>query len=248
MAAVVFWEGTLSKLKNVEQGCAANGCPTPKQCSLVEEIELLRERCRKLEELSFVDALTGLYNFRYMQRSLEIEMERTRRTKLPTGLVMIDLDHFKNVNTLYGHECGNAVLAQFGKVLKESVRLMDVPCRYGGEEFALILPGAPLRESIAIAERLRETTRCNPVAFGTETVRITASFGIAVFRFTDECTVGAFLNRADRLLYEAKDLGRDRICAEEPGPVFTSDEVSADEKAALFSSMGESEYTSKTED
>ncbi|MFZ0927630.1 MAG: GGDEF domain-containing protein [Syntrophobacteraceae bacterium] len=231
----------MSKLENVEQGCAANGCPTLKRCSLVEEIELLRERCRQLEELSFVDALTGLYNFRYMQRSLEIEMERTRRTQLPTGLVMIDLDHFKNVNTLYGHECGNVVLAQFGKVLKESVRVMDVPCRYGGEEFALILPGAALRESIAIAERLREIARSNPVSFGTETVRITASFGVAVFRYTDECTVGEFLNRADRLLYEAKNSGRDRLCAEEPPPVSMLDEVTADEKAALFSSMGESE-------
>jgi len=231
----------LSKLENVEQGCAANGCPTLKQCSLAEEIELLRERCRKLEELSFVDALTGLYNFRYMQRSLAMEMERTRRTKLPTGLVMIDLDHFKNVNTLYGHECGNAVLAQFGKVLKESVRVIDVPCRYGGEEFALILPSAAVREAVAIAQRLQEITRRNAVTFGTETVRITASFGVAVFRFTDECTVGAFLNRADRLLYEAKNLGRDRLCAEEPGPVFMADEVTVDEKAALFSSTGESE-------
>ena len=241
MATVVVWEGALSKLENVEPGFAANGCPTLKQCSLVEEIGLLRERCRELEELSFVDALTGLYNFRYMQRSLAIEMERTRRTRLPTGLVMIDLDHFKNVNTLYGHECGNAVLAQFGKVLKESVRVMDVPCRYGGEEFALILPSAALRESVAIAERLQEGIRRNQFAFGTETVQITASFGVAVFRFTDESTVGEFLNKADRLLYEAKNLGRNRLCAEEPVPVFMSDEVTASEKAALFSSAGESE-------
>lgn len=231
----------MSELENVKPGFEANGCPTLKQCSLIEEIELLRERCRELEELSFVDALTGLYNFRYMQRSLAIEMERTRRTKLPTGLVMIDLDHFKNVNTLYGHECGNAVLAQFGKVLKESVRVMDVPCRYGGEEFALILPSAALRESVAIAERLQEGIRLNQFTFGTETVKITASFGVAVFRFTDECTVGEFLNRADRLLYEAKNSGRNRLCAEEPGPVFMSDEVTASEKAALFSSAGESE-------
>ncbi len=207
----------------------------------MEEIEMLRERCRKLEEMSFVDALTGLYNFRYMKKSLAIEMERTRRTKLPTGLVMIDLDHFKNVNTRYGHECGNTVLAQFGKVLKENVRVIDVPCRYGGEEFALILPSAALRESVAIAERLQESIRGNYVAFGTETVRITASFGVAVFRYTDECTAGAFLNRADRLLYEAKNLGRDRLCAEKPSPIFMSDEVTANEKAALFSSMEDSE-------
>jgi diguanylate cyclase (GGDEF)-like protein len=241
MASVVVWEGALRKPKNVEAGCEANACPTQNQCSLMEEIGLLRERCRKLEELSFVDALTGLYNFRYMQRSLEIEMERTRRTKLPTGLVMIDLDHFKKVNTLYGHECGNAVLAQFGKLLKDNVRVIDVPCRYGGEEFALILPGAALTESIAIAARLQESTRRTLVTFGTQTVRITASLGVAVFRFNDESTVGAFLNRADRLLYEAKKLGRDRLCAEEPDRVIISDEVTASEKAALFSSTEESE-------
>ncbi|SPJ15764.1 hypothetical protein SBDP2_500007 [Syntrophobacter sp. SbD2] len=74
-------------------------------------------------------------------------------------------------------------------------------CRYGGEEFALICHSAALRESVAIAERLQEIIRCNQLTFGTETLRVTASFGVAVFRFNDECTVGGFLNRADRLLY-----------------------------------------------
>ena len=207
----------------------------------MEEIERLREQCRKLEELSFVDGLTGLFNFRYMQRALEMEMERTRRTKLSTGLIMIDLDHFKDVNTQYGHECGNTALARVGKILKESVRLIDVPCRYGGEEFALVLPGASTRESIKIAERLRETIRCNPVSFDNVSVTITASFGVAVFRYKDECSAHAFVDRADRLLYEAKNSGRDRICAEKPAPVFMSDEVTADEKADLVSSMGDGE-------
>ena len=235
MATVDVREEALSKL-NVEQEYAANGCPHVEHCSLIEEIAMLRERCRKLEELSFVDALTGLYNFRHMQRALEIEMERTRRTKLPTGLVMIDLDHFKSVNNLHGHECGNAVLVRFGKILKDSVRVIDVPCRYGGEEFAVILPGASLRQSTLIAERLRETTRSNPVTFGDQIVKITASFGVAVFRFSDESTVGAFLDKADKLLYEAKNSGRDRICAEKPDAVYIPDEVTVGEKAALFSS------------
>ena len=230
----------MSKL-NVERNYEANGCPNVKECSVIEEVELLRERCRKLEELSFVDALTGLYNFRHLQRSLEIEMERTRRTKLPTGLVMIDLDHFKSVNNLYGHECGNMVLGQFGKILKDNVRVIDVPCRYGGEEFAVILPGASLRQSTRIAERLRENIRSNPVPFGENSIKITASFGVAVFRFGDECTLGEFLNKADRLLYEAKNTGRDRICAEEPDAVVIPDEVTVGEKAALFSSTEDSE-------
>lgn len=212
-----------------------------KYCPLAGEIESLRAQCSKLEELSFVDALTGLYNFRYLQKSLEMEMERTRRTKLPTGLIMMDLDHFKNVNTVYGHECGNAVLANFGKILKDGVRVIDLPCRYGGEEFALILPGASLRQSIRIAERLQEATRGSRIDFEGQTLSVTASFGVAVFRFSDESTVGAFLHRADQLLYEAKNSGRNRICAEQPAPLFVSDEVTQSEKEALFAMSSEGE-------
>lgn len=228
----------MSKL-DIETACAAPECPKVEQCSLIQEVELLRERCRKLEELSFVDALTGLFNFRYMQRSLEMEMERSRRTKLPTGLIMLDLDHFKNVNSSYGHEGGNAVLAHLGKLLKESVRVIDIPCRYGGEEFALILPNASISHAARIATRLRELVRRCPVLFGEQTIGISASFGVAAFSHTDQDTLNSFINRADRLLYEAKNTGRDRICAEQPSPVIMEEEVTADEKSALFSSAGE---------
>jgi len=243
------WRGEEGGLRELDdkKTCAEDRCPSVERCPLREEVALLREQCRKFEELSLFDELTGLYNFRYLQRSLEMEMERTRRTKLPTGLIMIDLDHFKNVNTRYGHECGNAVLARFGKILKEGVRLIDVPCRYGGEEFALILPGATLIQSVRIAERLRETTRKTPVIFGTETLKITASFGVTVFHFSDKSTVGEFLNRADQLLYKAKHSGRDRICAEKPSPMLRVDEVTEDEKAALFSSNGELSSTGESE-
>ena len=230
----------MSKL-DIERACAAKGCPKVERCSLIEEVELLREQCRKLEELSFVDELTGLFNFRYMQRSLEMEMERTRRTKLPTGLIMLDLDHFKSVNTLYGHEGGNAVLACLGKMLKESVRVIDIPCRYGGEEFALIMPNASLRHSVRIATRLQDLVRSSSVAIGEKTVSVSASFGVAVFRHTDEETLNSFISRADLLLYEAKNTGRDRLCAEQQPPVTMDEEVTADEKRALFSSAGEGE-------
>lgn len=231
----------MHKLKDIEQGCSARGCPDSKQCSLIEEIALLREQCRKLEALSFVDALTGLYNFRYMQKALEVEMERTRRSKLPTGLIMIDLDHFKDVNTLYGHESGNTVLAWVGKIIKDSVRVLDVPCRYGGEEFALILPGASLRQSTTIAQRLRETLRSNPVILKDASLTVTASLGVAIFSYSDQFSVGGFLDKCDRLLYEAKESGRDRICSEDYCPVTVPDEVTAEEKAELFSSFEEGE-------
>ena len=222
-------------MKDVCKERAASGCPGVTECSLLKEIALLRERCLKLEELSFADALTGLYNFRYMQKALEMEMERTRRTRLSTGLIIADLDHFKNVNDLYGHECGNAALSLVGRVLKESVRIIDVPCRYGGEEFAIILPGASLREAVRIAERLSENIRYSPVVFGKESVALTASFGVAVFHSSDESTADEFVKRADDLLYEAKSSGRNMIRSEPYGPMYRPDEVTAAEKAELFS-------------
>jgi diguanylate cyclase (GGDEF)-like protein len=224
-------------VKDVCKERAESGCPGTEECSLLKEIALLRERCLKLEELSFVDALTGLFNFRYMQKALEIEMERTRRTRIPTGLIMADLDHFKKVNDFYGHECGNAALSLVGKVLKESVRIIDVPCRYGGEEFAIILPGASLREAVRIAERLSENIRYSPVVFGKESVTLAASFGVAVFHSSDESTMDEFLRRADELLYEAKNSGRNLIRSEPYSPMQQPDEVTVDEKAELLAAM-----------
>ncbi|MHC1729474.1 MAG: GGDEF domain-containing protein [Syntrophobacteraceae bacterium] len=225
----------MSKRAEVEQQCRAKGC------TLAEELSLLRDRCRKLEELSYVDALTGLYNFRYLQKALEMEMERTRRTKLPTSLIMVDLDHFKNINTLYGHECGNTALASIGKILQESVRVIDIPCRYGGEEFALILPGAMLRQSVRIAERLLETIRTTPLVLKDEVVTITASFGVAVFRSGDELTAGRFLSKADSFLYQAKDSGRNQVCSEDFCVIPPSDEVTPEEKTGLFAPLQEGE-------
>ena len=219
---------------DVESGCAAQGCQNVGQCPLLGEVELLRKRCRELEELSFVDGLTGLFNYRYMQRSLELEMERTRRTKLPTGLIMLDLDHFKDVNTVYGHEGGNAILAHLGNLLKQSLRVIDIPCRYGGEEFSIILPNASISHANGIAKRLLKLVRQSPVELDGQTVHISASFGVAVFRDTDQDTLNSFVDRVDRLLYEAKNTGRDRICAEQPLHVIVAEEVTAEEKSALF--------------
>ena len=222
-------------MKNVLKKGAVSECPGEAECSLVKEITLLRERCLELEELCFIDALTGLYNFKYMKKALEMEMERTRRTRLPTGLIMADLDHFKTINDTYGHEFGNVALSLVGRVLKESIRVIDVACRYGGEEFTIILPGASLRESIRVAGRMSENIRYSPVVFDKESVTLTASFGVTVFQFSDEYTPEDFLKKADNLLYEAKNLGRNAICSDTIGPAYQPDEVTVDEKALLFS-------------
>ncbi len=203
-------------------------------CALSAEVAQLREQCRILETLSYVDALTGLYNFRYLQRALEMEMERTRRTMLPTSLIMADLDHFKNINGKYGHESGNTALSFVGKLLREGVRIIDIACRYGGEEFALILPSTSLIQSANIAERLRVIINSNPVFLNSQPVTLAASFGVAVFSFTDNWTVSDFVAAADAFLYQAKSSGRNQVCFQKMEPVLPEFGVTQDEKELLI--------------
>lgn len=211
-----------------------NICPAGQnRCTLLEDIAALRDRCRELEELSYQDALTGLYNFRHLQRSLEMEMARTRRSLLPTSLVMLDLDHFRNVNTSYGHEAGNVALARIGKICREGIRIIDIPCRYGGEEFALILPSTSLVQASHTAERLRQEIAAASLVLNGQQVTVTASFGVAVFRHPDNYTVSEFLKKADGFLYQAKVSGRNRVCAEELAPAPAS-EVTVEERDGLF--------------
>jgi diguanylate cyclase (GGDEF)-like protein len=216
-------------------------CPAgANECSLLEDVAALRERCRRLEELSYYDALTGLYNFRHLQISLEKEMARTRRSLLPTSLIMLDLDHFRNINTLYGHEAGNTTLAVVGRILREGVRIIDIPCRYGGEEFALISPSTSLLQASHIAERLRLAVSAAPVILNAREVIVTASFGVAVFRHSDNYTVSDFLGKADAMLYQAKASGRNRVCSEELAAVLPS-EVSVQEREGLFAPIEDEE-------
>ncbi|MEN6441807.1 MAG: GGDEF domain-containing protein [Syntrophobacter sp.] len=210
-------------------------CPTTaRECPLASELEQLREKCRILEDLSYVDALTGIYNFRYMQRALDMEMERTRRSRLPTSLVMADLDYFKRINDEFGHEEGNEALAHIGRVLHEGVRVIDIPCRYGGEEFALILPSTSLVQASKIAERLRIAISSSPVVLRGRRVTITASFGVASFSHFDDWTVGEFLRKADNFLYHAKSSGRNRVWVQEISPVLPDTGVTREEKDILL--------------
>jgi diguanylate cyclase (GGDEF)-like protein len=210
-------------------------CPNGSlECPLLSEIADLREQVRRLESLSYVDALTGIYNFRYLQRALEIEMERTRRSKLPTSLIMVDLDYFRDINTRYGHESGNTALAWVGRIWRESIRTIDIACRYGGEEFALILPGTALVQSINIAERLRMILCSHPVVLNGQSVSITASFGVSTFQHTDKWSASEFLSRADAYLFQAKALGRNQVCSQGVCPAVPTEGVSAEEKEILF--------------
>jgi diguanylate cyclase (GGDEF)-like protein len=164
-----------------------------------------------LRNQSIRDALTGLFNRRYMEESLEREMRRAARGRHPVGIIMLDLDHFKRFNDTYGHEAGDDLLRRVGATLQRSIRAEDIACRYGGEEFTLIMPEASLLDAAHRAESIRESIK----ALHTDPRRqpfgsVTISGGVATF--PDHGPTGdAVLRAADAALYQAKARGRDRI-------------------------------------
>lgn len=165
----------------------------------------------ELRQQSIRDPLTGLFNRRYMEETLERELRRAVRHNRPLSIIMIDLDHFKKFNDAYGHEAGDKILVSIGSFLRRNVRKDDVACRYGGEEFTLILPESDLlntaKRANIILSGLREITiQYQDYVIG----QITASMGVASYPQDGEQVVDLF-RAADRALYEAKHLGRNRI-------------------------------------
>ena len=163
----------------------------------------------KLEKANRLDSLTGLNNRRHFDEIMEKENERAGRYHHPTSLIMLDLDYFKKVNDTFGHQTGDLVLQSLGKILLEVVRQSDTPCRYGGEEFTVILPETRLCEAKNIAERIRQRIeQQNIVTHNNIHLRITASFGIAS---TEENRTVDLIAAADQALYQAKENGRNRV-------------------------------------
>ena len=181
------------------------------------EVRQLREVCQHLNTLSLTDPLTGLYNFRHFFISLDQEMERSRRSCQPMGLLMIDLDHFKNINDSYGHQAGDAALRQVGEFWRHNIRRIDIACRYGGEEFALILPNANLTQAIAVARRLRNKLALSPLRVDQQEIQLTASFGIDIYVPKETVTPENLVKRVDTYLLAAKAMGRNCISHREVG-------------------------------
>jgi diguanylate cyclase (GGDEF)-like protein len=172
--------------------------------------ELLK-REGMLRELSVRDALTGLYNRRYLEETLERELSRAARKGLPVGVIMIDIDHFKIYNDNNGHGAGDAVLRQLGEFLRGHVRGSDIACRYGGEEFTLILPEATREVTRQRAELVcKEAMHLHTRFEGQSLQPITLSLGVAVFP-ADGSTHQTVLSSADSALYCAKRKGRDQV-------------------------------------
>ncbi len=163
--------------------------------------------------LSVRDPLTGLFNRRYLEDAMDREMSRARRARQRIGLIVLDIDGFKGLNDTFGHSAGDHVLTQLAEQLRQATRGSDIACRFGGEEFALILPGAPLAVARERAEAIR---RCFAEARfeynGTPLVPVTLSAGVAELA-PDDGDWARALHQADRALYTAKQAGRNRVLA-----------------------------------
>lgn len=172
----------------------------------------------RLVRSGITDVLTGLYNRRYLQHRLVDELARARRDNRPLACVMLDVDHFKPVNDHWGHQAGDKVLAQIAQVIREECRESDVPIRYGGEEFAVLLPGAGMAEASGIAERIREAIEISEFALpGGNALRLTISAGVSCARLgrhDEELKLRGdqLIAEADMQLYRAKSAGRNRVC------------------------------------
>jgi diguanylate cyclase (GGDEF)-like protein len=165
----------------------------------------------KLHNLSIRDPLTGLYNRRFMEETLEREILQAERNQHPLGVVMLDLDHFKQFNDNFGHQAGDLLLREVGALLQSQIRGGDIACRYGGEEFILILPNAPLENILQRLDALRLAIKKIDVKHGSQPrVIVTVSAGLAMFPEHGD-TSENLLSAADRALYCAKAGGRDRV-------------------------------------
>lgn len=164
----------------------------------------------KLEKISRVDGLTGLFNRRYWEEQFSQEFKRSKRNDMPASVVMLDIDHFKKVNDTFGHLCGDQVIKALAKVIKKSIRETDVAGRYGGEEFAIILPDTVASNARMVAERIRRLSEAFILNYEGQEIKFTVSLGIAEFdsSFKDHM---AWLDSADQALYKAKEGGRNKV-------------------------------------
>lgn len=179
-------------------------------------VESARKHAQGIHEQAVTDSLTGLHNRRYLWEVLKLEFARARRRRTTIATLMIDVDHFKRINDSFGHEAGDLVLVALGALFKRSVRGSDVACRYGGEEFALVLSEISIENVQRKAEALRQAVKNLALDYrGVPLGPVTVSLGIAVFPI-HAADAESLFRRADEALYEAKNTGRDRVVVASP--------------------------------
>lgn len=222
----------LSNLKGLKNGAIIN-----LKDDLLQRLLKLEQQYNYLKTLSLTDELTGLYNKRFFNKQLKIEITRTKRTGQPFCLMFIDLDNFKSINDTFGHPKGDEFLVKLSRSICQKIRPTDFACRYGGDEFVIIMPATYLVDGLSIAQRWHNLIK--EVASEME-VNVSSSIGIDEFDIS--CTLSAedFLNRVDKELYHAKNTGKNKIC--HPGRLqvdsIETRAVTPDEKDALYRASG----------
>ncbi len=214
-------EDERTKIKGLEQG-ASDYLTKPfepreliARLNIHLKIKVLQDELKKsnelLRELSITDSLTRLYNRRYLMECLNREFSRSCRGKTSMSLLMADVDHFKEINDTYGHPQGDRVLTALAAELRSHLRSYDIAARFGGEEFAMVLPDTGPAEAAEIAERLRRAA--GEMTFsGAPALSMTVSLGISAAPLQGIDTVEDLIREADRALYRAKREGRNRVC------------------------------------
>ena len=176
---------------------------------LAFSLERAREQAKAFARTAAVDPLSGLFNRRYFRSRLEEELQRARRHGSPVGLLMLDIDDFKQINDRFGHVAGDAVISAIADILRRSVRRFDVCARYGGEEFAVVMPVSTAANTASVAERIRQ--RIEAYRFDVPELadlRVTASIGLSI---SDDATAQDLVNQSDQALYSAKHAGKNRV-------------------------------------
>lgn len=172
----------------------------------------LSEVNQELERLNAIDPLTGAHNRRHFDKRLRSEGRRSRREQTPLSLIIIDVDHFKNINDEYGHDGGDACLIHVTKVFQKLIhRPTDDLCRIGGEEFAIILPNTDLDGAYHVAESIRHSLENSPLEYEGEIIKLTASAGVSTTIIADEEHAQSLFKFTDECLYEAKASGRNTV-------------------------------------
>ncbi|APX93523.1 hypothetical protein BWR19_11595 [Halomonas sp. 1513] len=184
-------------------------------CRLLAEIDERRQLERQLRHTASTDPLTGLHNRRCFFDLAERELRRARRNATPLALFMIDIDHFKQLNDNHGHRIGDQALIAVATACQAALRDTDIIGRYGGEEFVVALPDAPLSTAIAIAERLRQQVNDLLLHAGTTPLRLSVTVGISLL-YSDETSLDNALQRADQALYAGKARGRNQVVVAPP--------------------------------
>ncbi|PKI12919.1 GGDEF domain-containing protein [Colwellia sp. 12G3] len=194
-------------------------CKSKYICILIEDVTdvchyqtKLQKTLAELAQISRIDGLTQIYNRRHWQESLEQEYAKARRHDKKLSLIMLDLDYFKLLNDNYGHQCGDMVLIEVSALISSLLRVEDIFGRYGGEEFAIILPETALSGAIELAQRICNKIATKVLIYKDQAIKVTVSLGVAQLS-VEESNYEELITLSDNALYQAKALGRNQVCS-----------------------------------